>query len=58
MMSLGADANAIIRFAVKIGVSPGVVVGQMQNAGALSPRQMQGLRRRYSAVEIQAAVAA
>ncbi len=58
MMSLGADANAIIRFAVQIGVSPGVVVGQMQNAGALSPRQMQGLRRRYSVAEIQAAAAA
>lgn len=57
MLSLGADANAIIRFAVQIGVSPGVVVGQMQNAGVLAPRQMQGLRRRYQADEIQAAAA-
>ena len=57
MLSLGANANAIIRFAVQIGVSPGVVVGQMQNAGVLSQRQMQGLRRRYRIAEIQAAAA-
>lgn len=55
MLSLGSNAKAIIRFAVQIGVSPGVVVGQMQHAGVLMQRQMQGLRRRYRADEIRAA---
>lgn len=58
MLSLGSNANAIIRFAVQVGVSPGVVVGQMQRAGILRSNQMQGLRRRYKDTEIRAVIAA
>lgn len=44
---LGADSLAVIRFARKIGISPGIVVGQMQHLGLLSRRQLNRLKRRY-----------
>ena len=50
--SLPARSNSIIRFAVRLGISPGVVVGQMQHAGVLKHNQMNGLKRRYSKSEL------
>lgn len=41
------EMRAIIRFARRIGVSPGIVVGQLQYAGRLEYNQFASLKRRY-----------
>lgn len=48
MMSLAVDGRDVMRFARKIGVSPGIVVGQMQYLGHLTNRQLNNLKRRYT----------
>ncbi|ESZ62704.1 ImmA/IrrE family metallo-endopeptidase [Mesorhizobium sp. L103C131B0] len=40
-------ANDIIRLAVQIGISPGVLVGQLQHSGQLGRGQFNTLKRRY-----------
>ncbi|MBB4286080.1 ImmA/IrrE family metallo-endopeptidase [Roseospira goensis] len=47
MASLGAARLPIINFAKKIGVAPGLVVGQLQHEGLIDFKQMQHLKRRY-----------
>lgn len=47
MFRLGNDAKAIMRFAKSVGVSPGIVVGQLQFKGCLDYGQQQKLKRRY-----------
>jgi len=37
----------IVRFARDAGVSPGIVVGQLQHAGRLRPNQLNWMKRRY-----------
>lgn len=53
---LRANVNEIVRLAVSIGISPGIVVGQMQHEGLLGPNQLNGLKRRYTWDEVQKAV--
>lgn len=53
---LRGDVNSVVRFAVSTGVSPGIVVGQMQHSGLLGPNQLNGLKRRYTWDEVQKAV--
>lgn len=48
MKSLGQSRFPIIRFAKKVGVAPGLIVGQLQFSGILGYSQMQHLKRRYS----------
>lgn len=50
--SLPARSDAIIRFAVRQGISPGIVVGQMQHAGMIKHSQMNGLKRRFPREEL------
>lgn len=57
MVSLSPRIENIIRFAQSIGVSPGIVVGQMQHHNALGPNQMNGLKRRFSWDQITQAAA-
>lgn len=45
---LPVNYRAIVRFARKVGVSPGLVVGQMQHLGRIGHDKMNGLKRRYS----------
>lgn len=47
MLALRNNAREIIRFAQRIGISPGIVVGQLQHAGTLARHQMNTLKRRY-----------
>lgn len=56
LLELGANVNRIVRFAVSIGISPGIVVGQMQHFGVLRPNQRNSLKRRYAWDEVQLAV--
>lgn len=48
MQALPLDGRRVMRFAKNIGVSPGIVVGQMQNAGLLRPNQLNNLKQRYA----------
>ena len=45
----------IVRFAVSVGVSPGVVVGQLQHLKLIGPQQFNFLKRRYSWDEVSEA---
>jgi Zn-dependent peptidase ImmA (M78 family) len=45
MLALPARAMAIIRFAQKVGVSPGIIVGQMQHRERLKRDQLNRLKR-------------
>ena len=47
-MDLGTNSYDFVRFARRIGISPGIVVGQLQHMGKLNYRQMNGLKRRYT----------
>ncbi|MGN7727130.1 ImmA/IrrE family metallo-endopeptidase [Luteimonas sp. 22616] len=47
LVSLGSSRYAIVRFARKIGIAPGVIVGQLQHAGLLRHNQLNSLKRRY-----------
>ena len=46
LLALTADARAVIRFAVRIGVSPGIVVGQLQHLDRIMHNQLNRLKRR------------
>lgn len=47
LLALRANAQEVIRFAVHIGVAPGIVVGQLQHLGKLSYDQLNRLKRRF-----------
>jgi plasmid maintenance system antidote protein VapI/Zn-dependent peptidase ImmA (M78 family) len=47
LLRLPADTRAIARFAKRIGLSPGVVVGQLQHHGRVPRNHFNGLKRRF-----------
>lgn len=47
MMSVRPEKKSILRFSKKIGIAPGLVVGQLQHQGRIKYSQMQHLKRRY-----------
>lgn len=47
LLSLVASKSLIIAFAKRVGVAPGLIVGQLQHIGAIRYNQMQHLKRRY-----------
>lgn len=47
LLSLGGSRFPIIKFAKKVGVAPGLIVGQLQHEGLIRFSQMQHLKRRY-----------
>jgi HTH-type transcriptional regulator / antitoxin HigA len=53
LLSLKPDRNSVMKFAVKIGVSRGIVVGQLQNQKRLKPDQLNFLKRRYSEDDLE-----
>lgn len=54
MLQLPARHDDVIRFAVRMGICPGIVVGQMQKASALPRTHLFRLKRRYDDDEIAA----
>jgi len=46
LANLPIDSRKVIRFAVRVGVSPGIVVGQLQHMG-IGYNQLNRLKRRY-----------
>jgi plasmid maintenance system antidote protein VapI len=47
LMALGPDSRDVLRFARQIGVSPGIVVGQLQHLGIVKRSQLNSLKRRF-----------
>lgn len=47
LLKLRPGVHDIVRFARRIGVSPGIVVGQLQHYGRIRPQHFNGLKRRY-----------
>ena len=47
LLALPPNSRAVVRFARQIGVSAGIVVGQMQHHGRLPHSHLNGLKRRY-----------
>ena len=47
MLSLTANKIAVMRFARKVGISRGVVVGQLQHYKILGPNQLNALKHRF-----------
>lgn len=47
MARLPLDGREVIRFARRLGISPGIVVGQLQHSGKITYRQLDSLKRRF-----------
>ena len=47
LQNLNTSSKEIIRFAVRIGISPGIVVGQLQHMKKLQYNQRNSLKRRF-----------
>lgn len=47
MLRLPASSDAVIRFATRIGIAPGIVVGQLQHRGRLRRNYLNALKRRF-----------
>jgi len=54
MATLPGRSRIVLRFAASIGISPGIVVGQMQHQGLLGPANLNSLKRRYTWNDIDA----
>jgi Zn-dependent peptidase ImmA (M78 family) len=46
-LNLRADARTVIRFAMRAGIAPGIVVGQLQHLDHLRHNQLNRLKRYY-----------
>ena len=55
LMDLRPGRDSIIRFAYSVGVSPGIVVGQMQHHKIINRNQMNFLKRRFRWEQVEAA---
>ncbi len=47
LLNLRNNARTVIRFAMQVGISPGIVVGQLQHLGHIRRDQLNRLKRRY-----------
>jgi HTH-type transcriptional regulator / antitoxin HigA len=47
LSTLSTRSKAVIKYAVQIGVAPGLIVGQLQHKGRITFRQLNFLKRRY-----------
>jgi HTH-type transcriptional regulator/antitoxin HigA len=48
LLALPLDSRKVIRFAQRIGISPGIVVGQLQHFGKIERYNLNNLKRRYT----------
>lgn len=46
-MQLPLDGRQVMRFAKRVGVSPGIVVGQLQHHNRITQRQLNNLKQRF-----------
>jgi Zn-dependent peptidase ImmA (M78 family)/plasmid maintenance system antidote protein VapI len=57
LVNLLARTENVVRFAISVGVSPGIVVGQLQHLGVIGRHQLNFLKRRYNWDQIASAFA-
>lgn len=57
LLDLKPRTEKVIRFALSIGVSPGIVVGQLQHNRVIKPSQLNFLKRRFTWDQLSAALA-
>jgi HTH-type transcriptional regulator / antitoxin HigA len=55
--ALGLNPREILRFAKDVGISPGIVVGQLQNSGRVRRERLNVFKQRYTWEEIDAYLA-
>ena len=48
LLEIPTEGREVIRFARRVGVSPGITVGQLQHHGRIGYHQMNGLKRRFA----------
>lgn len=48
LINLPLDGREVVRFATRIGISPGIVVGQLQHRERITRKQLNALKRRYT----------
>ncbi len=48
LQTLPIERHAVRHFARDLGVSPGIIVGQLQHSGRASQRQLNGLKARFT----------
>lgn len=46
--TLAPATKSILRFAVRAGISTGIIVGQLQHSGRLAPNRLNSLKRRWT----------
>ncbi len=56
MAQLGGQRQRVLRFAASLGISPGIIVGQMQYEGVIGPGNLNFLKRRYTWDDIEGAL--
>lgn len=47
LLKIRLETREVIRLAVRAGISPGIVVGQLQHMGRIGHNRLNGLKRRY-----------
>ena len=48
LSKLGTNGRDVVRFAKKVGVGPGIIVGQLQHRGRIEHHQLNNLKIRYT----------
>jgi Zn-dependent peptidase ImmA (M78 family) len=56
LVQLQPRLKDVVRFAVSVGVAPGIVVGQLQHLRIIGRHQLNSLKRRYTWGQIQSAI--
>lgn len=51
------DKDSVMRFAISLGIAPGLVVGQLQHRGSIPRNRLNFLKRRWTWAEVDAALA-
>lgn len=54
LLGLHLDKDSILRFSRRVGVAPGLIVGQLQHRKHLAPDRLNWLKRRYDWNQIEA----
>lgn len=52
-LSLKPNKDSVMKFAVKIGIARGIVVGQLQHQRRIEPSQLNFLKRRYTVEDLK-----
>ena len=54
LLAIHPTVDSVLRFSRKVGIAPGLIVGQLQYRGVIPPDMMNRLKRRYAWDQIDA----